>query len=198
MNSFKFYRVVLLGSILVVLTSDVLSQKAYSLNNYLATINGTSNVHEWSEKVGNVWGNCNVRQNADKGVSLLTFKIGMEVKSITSDKYPMMSGLTCKALKGDKYPEITFYLMEPLDNICCVVSPYCVTAKGRLCIAGVNREIIMPMKFVLENNKIIVEAEQKVKMTEYGVTPPTAFFGLIRTGNVITINFKTTFLADNK
>jgi hypothetical protein len=39
--------------------------------------------------------------------------------------------------------------------------------------------------------------EQHVKMTDYDIIPPSALFGLLKTGDVITINFKTTFLADN-
>lgn len=197
MKTFKFYKIPVLVSVLILVAGNIMSQSSYSLNNYLATINGTSNIYGWSEKIGNIWGNCNVRRNADKGVSLQSFKLGLQVKSITSDQYPIMSGLTFKALKGDQFPEITFNLVEPIDNIGCGGSPYFVTAKGSLTIAGVNREITMPMKFVLENNLIIVEAEQQVKMTEYGVTPPTALFGLIKTGNIITLNFKTTFLANN-
>ena len=197
MKTSKFYRAVLL-SILALLVIHAKSQNGYSLNNYLATINGTSNVYDWSEKIFNIWGNCHVKRTADKDVSLQSFKIGMLVNSIKSEKYPLMNGLTYKALKGDSFPEITFNLVEPVENICGSVSPYVVTAKGRLTIAGVNREITMPMKFVIEKNLIMVEAEQQVKMTEFGVTPPTALFGLIRTGNTITINFKTIFLADNK
>ena len=197
MNTFKFCRILVLVSILVLIAGNIMSQNDYSLNNYLATINGTSNVYDWSQKIENIWGNCNVRRNADKGISLQSFKLGMQVNSIRSDDYPIMNSLTFKALKGDKFPEITFNLVEPIDSIHCSGSTSFVTARGRLTIAGVTREITMPMKLVLENNLIKVEAEQQVKMTEYGVTPPTALFGLVKTGNVITLNFKATFLASN-
>ena len=30
-------------------------------------------------------------------------------------------------------------------------------------------------------------------MTDYGVDPPTAMFGMLKTGDAITINFETTF-----
>jgi polyisoprenoid-binding protein YceI len=174
-----------------------MSQNAYSLKQYLATIRGTSNVRGWSQNIGSIWGNCNVILDADKIISLQSFKLGMQVKSIRSDDYPIMNDLTYKALKGDEFPEITFSLVGPVDSIRGSGSTSFRVARGRLTIAGITREITLPMKFVLENNLIIVEAEQKVKMTEYGVTPPTALFGLIKTGNIITLNFKATFLANN-
>ncbi|MDE3182234.1 MAG: YceI family protein [Bacteroidota bacterium] len=174
-----------------------MSQNSFFINNYVATINGTSNVHEWTQKIGDIWGTCEVKRGADRDVSFLSFKIGMQVNSIKSDDYPMMNDLTFKALKGDKFPEITFNLIKPIDSIPYSRSPSFLVARGRLTIAGVTQEITLPMKFVLENRLLTVEAEQQVKMTEYGVTPPTALFGLVKTGNIITLNFKATFLASN-
>lgn len=196
MNTFKFYKVFVLVSMLVLVAGNAISQNTYSLHNYLATINGTSNVHRWSQKIGNIWGNCNVRRNADKDVSLQSFKLGMQVNSIKSDDYPIMNGLTFKALKGDEFPEITFNLIKPIDSIRCSGSPCFLSARGNLTIAGVTREITLLIKFVLQNNFIIIEAEHQVKMTEYGVKPPTALFGFVKTGNIITLNFKATFLAN--
>ena len=38
---------------------------------------------------------------------------------------------------------------------------------------------------------------QQVKMTDYGVDPPTALFGVLKTGDAITISFNTTFAFVN-
>ncbi|MEO7767512.1 MAG: YceI family protein [Ferruginibacter sp.] len=170
-----------------------MSQNTYFLNNYDATINGTSNVQKWSQKIGNIWGSCNVMQSTDKDVSLQWFKIGMQVNSIKSDRFPIMNSLTFKALKGDEFPEITFSIIKPIDSIRCSGSPSFLAARGRLTIAGVTREIILLMKCLFENHLITVEAKQEVKMTEYGITPPTALFGFVKTGNIINLNFKATF-----
>jgi polyisoprenoid-binding protein YceI len=196
MNTPKFYKIILL-IILLFLIGSLRAQNNYSISNYVATINGTSNVANWRESIEKIWGNCILMQNTEKAISLQSFKIGLQVKSIKGEQYPLMSNLTYKALKGDKFPEITFTLAEPVANMCCGLNTYSVAARGRLTIAGVTREIITPIKFTfLDDKKVTIEVEQQVKMTDYGVSPPTALFGLVKTGDVITINFKTVFLAD--
>jgi hypothetical protein len=54
----------------------------------------------------------------------------------------------------------------------------------------------MPCKITFSGEKkITIDGEQRVKMTDYNIDPPTVFFGMIKTGNIITISFKTTFLT---
>jgi hypothetical protein len=50
----------------------------------------------------------------------------------------------------------------------------------------------MPQKGVME-----FEGTQAIKMTDYSVNPPTALFGALKTGNDITITFKTDFSQSN-
>jgi hypothetical protein len=41
--------------------------------------------------------------------------------------------------------------------------------------------------------KLVFEGSQKIKMTDYGVSPPTALLGVLKTDNDIVLNFKTNF-----
>ena len=175
------------------------AQSNYSLCSYLATINGTSNIQAWSEKVREISGNGYIKQNIDKSFTLRSFKIIMQVNSIKSDQGSFLDSRTYKALKADKYPVITFLLNEPIDNIPYAPAPYSVTGKGCLTIAGVSRDITMPCKITFSGEKkITIDGEQQVKMTDYNIDPPTVFFGMIKTGNIITISFKTTFLTADR
>ena len=49
-------------------------------------------------------------------------------------------------------------------------------------------KISMPQKGTID-----FSGSQKIKMTDYGVTPPKALFGALVTGDDITISFSTTF-----
>jgi polyisoprenoid-binding protein YceI len=181
---------------LLATVTSLSAQSNYSLCSYLATINGTSNIETWSEKIREISGNGYIKQNIDKSFTLRSFKIIMQVNSIKSDQGAILENRTYKALKADKFPVITFVLTEPVDNIPYVSTPYSVTGKGCLTIAGVSRDITMPCKITFSGEKkITVDGEQQVKMTDYNIDPPTIFFGMIKTGNIITISFKTTFLT---
>jgi polyisoprenoid-binding protein YceI len=192
----KTCKIFILVVVLLVTASGLRAQSNYSLCSYLATINGTSNIQPWSEKVREISGNGYIKQNIDKSFTLRSFKIIMQVNSIKSDQGSILDSRTYKALKADKFPVITFSLTEPIDNIPYVLTPYSVTGKGCLTIAGVSKDITMPCKITFSGEKkITIDGEQLVKMTDYNIDPPTVFFGMIKTSNIITISFKTTFLT---
>lgn len=196
----KWFKAFLTGTFILfmLIKIAVAQEKNYSLSDYLATINGTSNIKDWNEKVEKITGWGSVAQHVDKSYILQSFKMIMQVKSMKSDQGAIFDSRTYKTLKAEKFPEITFLLTEPVTNIPCNTVGYTVNAKGCLTIAGVTRYLTLPIKISLEGDKkIMVDGAQQVKMTDYGIEPPKALFGLLTTGNVITISFKTVFLANN-
>ena len=106
-----------------------------------------------------------------------------------------MDNNTYKALKADKNPEIIFILLTPIMAIKPISQQETISAKGTLFIAGVKRPIDMQVKvFMKEQNKLTFEGTYKIKMTDYKIDPPGAFFGTLKTGNEIELNFKTNFI----
>ncbi|HEY9000636.1 MAG TPA: YceI family protein [Mucilaginibacter sp.] len=195
----KFLKILVLTAFLFVNGSYVNAQSNYSLCSYLATIKGTSNFNAWKERIEKIFGSGEVRKNLDKSFTLQVFKIVMQVNSIKCDEYPILNSSTRKALKADKFPEITFILDEPIANICCGLSPYSIMASGRLTIAGVTREVTMPMKITFsEDKKMMIDGTYEVKMTDYGIAPPSVLWGIVKAKDLITISFTTTFLANNR
>jgi len=193
----KLSTIFLLGTLLLTV-SAVQAQNTYSLSTYTVTIDGTSNLHSWNEKVGQVSGKGLINWNSGKGFTLQSFNIVMEVNSIKSDEGSTMNNKTYKALKSDQYPQISFSLLEPVASIPLLANGYTTTAKGKITIAGVTRSVNMPIKISEDiNKKISIEGVQAVKMTDYGVDPPTALFGMLKTGDDITISFKTNYLSAN-
>lgn len=193
----KRYKILLFGSLLLA-SGSLMAQDNYTLANYNVTINGTSNLHAWNESVQHVNGKGDVIKDDGKSFTLQAFSILMEVKSIKSTEGSIMDNKTYKALKSDKYPEITFRLADPIADVPHGANGYTVNAKGSLTIAGVTRQIVMPVKVTINgDNKLVVDGSQRVKMTDYNVQPPTAMFGMLKVGDEITIGFKTTFSSIN-
>jgi hypothetical protein len=158
---------------------------------YSVTIHGTSNLHNWDEKVEKVSGQGVIKWNSDGSFDLTNISINMDVQSIKGS-LEVMNKNTYKALKGDKNPRITFVINTPIHSI--AASGTVVTAKGDLSIAGVTRTLDIRVKLGMQGkNKLIFEGSQGIKMSDFGVTPPTAIFGALKTGDAITITFKTGF-----
>ena len=179
-------------------SATTLPKVSYTLSkDYTVTINGTSNLHDWDEKVTTVTGSGSVEWKSDGSFDLSTADIKMEVHSIKSSEGSMMNNNTYKALKADNNPEITFTLSSPVVSVPAGAAR-AVTAKINLTIAGVTKAIEMQVTATSQaNGSITFEGSKTIKMTDFGVTPPVALLGTLKTGNEITIHFKTVFVKNS-
>lgn len=191
MKSLKKIIVVAIGLFSISATTAL--ENNYSLSkDYAVTILGTSNLHDWNETVQTVTGNCSISWNEDGSFNLDKLYLDMNVNSIKSTEGGIMDRNTYKALKADAHPDIIFSLENPIK----VVSPVnSISAQGLLSIAGVTKPITMEVKVSIQDHNIVsFQGAKAINMTDFGIQPPTALFGTLKTGNAITINFKTNFI----
>ena len=175
-------------------------QKTYSLtSDYAVSIHGTFSIHSWSETIGKVSGELVGTAGGDGSAIVQSIRIVMQVRSIKGDMGAVMNNKTYKALKGDANPEITFALTGPVALNRIVEGDKTVSVKGSLTLAGVTRGVMMSVRsFTVNPGKMYIEGEEKIKMTDFGVKPPSALFGTMRAAPEITINFKTDFTIQQK
>jgi len=191
MNTIKSF---LLLAVMIILTSAGTAVKnTYTLaKGYAVGIHGTSNLHDWDENVITVTGSGDVDWNGDANFDLNAMNITMVVNSIKSTEGSMMDKNTYKALKADDHPDITFVLAAPVKAI--PVGAHTIAAKVNLTIAGVTKAIDVSVTSTAQaHGNISFEGSKTINMTDYGVKPPVALLGTMRTGDAITIKFKTVF-----
>ena len=136
--------------------------------------------------------------NADGSAAIQSIRMVMEVRSIKSDMGSVMDNRTFKALKADRDPEITFFITVPFV-IRRSAAGDTVSLNGHLTLAGVTRPVIMQvLSFKASQGTLSIEGEQNIKMTDFGVKPPSALFGVMKASPDITINFKTDFTIQKK
>lgn len=112
-----------------------------------------------------------------------------------------MDNKTYDALKKKKYPNISFKIESPekveLNNGTGPV-------KGQLNIAGKTKQVELPCSFNFENkNMVDVTGKIQINMTDYGVDPPTAMLGALKTGEKVYVEYDLQFentsgIATNK
>jgi polyisoprenoid-binding protein YceI len=162
---------------------------------YTVTIDGTSNLRDWKENVGQVTGDMTAVVNPDGSVDLTSITIKMQVKSIKSDMGRVMDNKTYEALKAVAYPEIVFTLSAPLKLMQVSNDRQPIELKGDLFLAGICRPVVIQVKtFTMDQGKWLFEGNQNIRMTDYGVRPPSALFGTMKAAPDITIHFKTNFI----
>jgi polyisoprenoid-binding protein YceI len=172
------------------------SQDLYVLSReYSVTIDGTSNLRDWKETVGEVSGFMEAAVNEDGSVILRSIRINMEVLSIRSDMGRVMDSKTYDALKATAHPQILFRLDAPFRLSQMRNCATAIPIKGNLSLAGVCKPVTMLVTTIeITQGKLFFEGRQNLKMTDFGVKPPSALFGTMRASPDITIHFKTDFI----
>ena len=66
-------------------------------------------------------------------------------------------------------------------------------------IAGITKPITMQVKVFMPGKGVVeIEGSESIKMTDYGVKPPVALLGMLKTGDAIAVKFKTSFARTNE
>ena len=191
-----FKSTVLLALVLFFCSFAVINNTYNLSKDYKVTIHGTSNLHNWDETVGTISGNGIIAWNADGSFDLNSLIIKMVVSSIKSTEGSAMNKNTYKALKSDVNPDINFSLNTQLRSLPANGKPF--AAKVNLTIAGVTKVVdLMVTATVPSKGSIVFSGSKSINMTDYNVKPPVALLGTLRTGDAITINFKTSFATNN-
>ena len=184
----RSFMILLLSIILS--TPSILKAQSCPIIPLIASINvhGTSNVHDWDMKPTKVTGELGL--NGSKQINALLIKI--EVKSLKSGN-GIMDGKTYDAFDYKKNPYVVFQLIEMTqsklsDNDSEII------LNGNLSFAGATRKIsIKTIGKITKSGDYQLKGSVPLKMTDFKMTPPTAMFGTMKSGDAVTIKFDVTF-----
>jgi polyisoprenoid-binding protein YceI len=193
-------RILFLMAIWPLVGAGLPAESTYKLaQRYTVTIHGTLSIRDWVETVGEVTGEMKAGSHAGGGTDLNSIRITMIVRSIRSDMGKTMDNNTYKALKAEADPEITFRLGAPVTVTAAGGRRQPIALAGQLTLAGVTRPTTLWInELSIGPDSMRFVGEQSIKMTDFGVKPPSALFGTLRVGPVLTINFITVFTIQPK
>ena len=172
--------------ILIAISSVSMAQYKYVAAESKMTIFGTSNVHDWEEICEDVTGTLNVEMDGNVIAKVTGATLNIPVKGIKSGKGGMDDN-TYKALKASQHPTITYKIKS------FRVEDGKIHLTGNATVAGVTKEVKFPANYTVEGNKIKFKGVVNLKMTDFGVDPPTALMGTIKCGDDIKFEFDITF-----
>lgn len=168
-----------------------------ALSSAKVTIDGTTNLHPYSAStatvrvtrahVSPVPAGAEFWDNALKPGVVDVFEIAIPAASLSSPKEGVDKNMH-KALKTEQYPDITFRLVrfEAKDNV-----PGTRRAVGVLTIAGAEREVALDITTKRTGGTLSVHGSLDLLMTDYGITPPKAMLGMLKTDPKVTVTFDT-------
>lgn len=161
---------------------------------YLA-IDGDSTMHKWTSTTAVIGISLNVSSEASKNLpeALRNNQVaGIEIKIPVSELKsgePKLDKNLQKAMDIDEFPEV-IYRIDNYDNL---KSTYCsiVVAKvyGLLTIHGKANLVAIEAEFQFEPGGVKISGNYTLKMSDYGVRPPTMMLGMIKVRDPVTIRF---------
>lgn len=158
-------------------------------------VTGTSSLHDWQCDAAQVDG----WLDAEVGETLT----GIPVAEITvrSDalecKNGTMNKKTRNALDADKNSTIRFKLTKA-EVVPGTGNVFSVKATGQLTIAGVMRPITTTVAGkVMADGQVRLTGALPITMSDYGIDPPTALLGTLKTGDDVVVHFEVHAIQAN-
>jgi len=175
-------------------TNPAAVQYASSADSGQALVSGTSTLHAWTVKSTTIQGNAGfsgpLKADSASTVTLQSIDFSVPVDSLKSTEGSGMDSTMYDALKLKQFPSITFSLTKAnLKTAPTAQDPaYHFDATGTLTIAGAARPWGLSVDVLPHDNGLLtVSTEAGMKMSDFGVKPPTAMLGMIKSGDAVTV-----------
>jgi polyisoprenoid-binding protein YceI len=161
-------------------------------------IDGTSNLHGWSCKAEKMEAAIDLDATAAVSLAVAPPKalkrvdVKVPVKSLKCGHGAMDDNLY-KALNADATPEISYILATFEAAPGDAKDSFTLKTVGTLTIAGKENKIAMDVEATrMPDGTVKAKGVVPIKMTDYGIKPPTAIFGRLKTGDEVKVNFELT------
>ena len=164
-------------------------------------IEGTSNLHGWSCKATTL--DAAIDLDAVLAGQIATappkalkrVQVKVPVKSLKCGHDAMDNNLY-KALKATDSSSIDYILatFEAMPGE--AKDTFTLHTVGTLTVAGSENKVEMDVIATrMPDGSVMAKGLVPIKMTDYGIKPPTAIFGRVKTGNEVKVNFELTIGA---
>ena len=180
---------ILLVAVLVMAGSALQAQQTLTLNgNSELKVSGTSTIHDW-DMVSNTGqsGKATMKMENGKITELKALQLTMPVSTLKSGRSAMDKN-AYEALKAKDNPNVQFQLTEVLS-----ITDNTIKAKGNLTVAGTTKNVPMEVNYKVNGSTVEFTGTQDIKFTQFNISPPSAVFNTIKTGDDLTLSFNATF-----
>jgi len=180
---------ILMFAALVLLANTLQAQQNFTLNgNSELKVTGTSTIHDWDMvSTAGQSGKATMKLDNGKITELKTLQLTMPVSTLKSGRSGMDKN-AYEALNAKAHPNVQFQLTEVLS-----ITDNTIKAKGKLTVAGTTKNVPMDVNYKVTGNTVQFTGNQDIKFTQFNISPPTAVFGTIKTGDDLTLSFNATF-----
>ncbi len=172
----------------LLITFSASGQDVFKINekNSKVQITGTSSLHDWEMDVTGTMLEAGVKPGHDPIGEIQYIKFSAPVSKMESSSN-IMDNKAHDALKEKKFPQIKF----TLDEACAPIQiGKKSTIDGLLTIAGKTKKVKVPVDLkIVSARQFKASGKVSLKMSDFGIEPPTAIMGTLKTGDEVEVTF---------
>jgi len=184
-------RIILSAIALLVFLGGVAAADRYTpATGSFVRIEGTSTLHDWKMEGTTISGNVTAPpiEQWTNATPPSEASVSIPVTSIKSE-HAKMDKLMAEALKAGANPMIRYELINAV--LSQPGAAFVLATRGKLTIAGVTREVEMQITGARNTNgTYTLTGQLPIRMSDYGIKPPAAMLGTIKTGNDVKVTFR--------
>lgn len=152
-------------------------------------IDGTSTMHDFTIKATEIDGSMKYDLTGNS-LDITGLNVVIPVKKMDSEKETMNDKMQ-DALDADDNPNISFTLTSPVQTTePAADGQTSFIAKGNLSIAGKQKAVSIPVTgYKTKDGETHFKGTYSLLMTDYEVDPPSMFFGMLKTKDIVKITF---------
>jgi polyisoprenoid-binding protein YceI len=163
------------------------------------TLDGTSNIHPFTASSSTIRviamdvagaPSADVLDTVLQPGALTAFEVTVPTTSLSSPRDGVDKNMH-KALKAQEFPELRF----KLGSLTGADATGAYRAAGRLTIAGVEKDVTLTVQTERTASGLGVTATTELLMTDYGITPPKALMGMLKTDPKVRIRIDLALTA---
>lgn len=154
-------------------------------------VEGTSNRDDWVVHAAQYSGSIFV-----SGSTVDRVELSVPSADITSNESTIMDRLIRSALKANEHPVISYIADEPASDIAGDVVQFVST--GQLTLAGQTRDVAVDVSGERrDDGRFRFSGSAPITMSDFGIRPPVAMFGALRTADNVVVHFDIVAGADS-
>jgi polyisoprenoid-binding protein YceI len=162
-----------------------------------AVVSGTSTLHNWTAKSGDIQGTASFSgqwaADAKMPIKLDSIELKIPVKSLKSSEGGGMDATMYEALDLKHHDAITYKLTTAKlkTGPAAGKSDYLFDTTGDVTVSGNTHPMTLELDVVPDGKEGLgITTSIDFKMSDYGVKPPVAMLGMVKSGDAITVKCK--------
>lgn len=152
-------------------------------------VEGTSTIHDWTCEVGAFTGAIEATDATSIADALSQVQVSVPVAELEC-KNGTMNGKAHDALKAKKHGTIRYTMTDATVQSEGSDGAATLQARGTLTIAGTEKPVTLTVKGQkLDDGGYRFTGSTPLLMSDFGVKPPTAMLGTMKTGDRVVVHF---------